>query len=140
MPNSVEKGTAVLWLKSSQLKHCFCFGKKKRKKSQTLRRMFLEGTTWEGVSTRLSGRQCLHQRPRQARSPRWGHQGWTLCSPSPCLETLLTRRPGEPPSPHSHVQPQGAACWEPPLSSATEYGFVATWTVAPKPVLHLDAP
>lgn len=129
MPNSVEKGTAVLWLKSSQLKLCFCFGKKKRKKSQTQRRVFLEGTTQEGVSGRLSGRPRLHQGPCQAGSPRWGYRGWTLCSLSPSLETLGTRRPGEPPDPHSHLQPPGASCWEPHISSVTEYGFVATWTV-----------
>ena len=133
MPNSVEKGTAVLWLKSSQLKLCFCFGKKKRKKSQTQRRMFLEGTTREGVSTRLSGRQHLHQGPRQAGSPHWGHQGWTLCSPSPSLETwspagLVSHR-----VPTVTFSPRKPPAGSPHVSSATEYGFVATWTVAPNP-------
>lgn len=136
MPNSVEKGTAVLWLKSSQLKLCFCFGKKEKKKISNTEKAVLGGNhagghlreaLWPPASApgALPGRLAL-----------LGYRGWTLCSPSPSLETLGTRRPGEPPNPHSHLQPQGASCWEPHISRATEYGFVATWTVSCSKALH----
>lgn len=124
MPNSVEKGTAVLWLKSSQLKHCFCFGKKKRKKSQTLRRISWrerrgraspQGSLAASVCTRGLAR---HVRP--AGVIRGGHcappaPAWRPCSPAGLVShrvPTVTFSPREPPagSPHSPA-PLNTASW-----------------------------
>lgn len=89
MPNSVEKGTAVLWLKSSQLKLCFCFGK--RKKNLKHRELFWRATQGghlrEALWPPASAPGAL-----PGRLAPLGYRGWTLCSPSPSLETLGTRR------------------------------------------------
>ena len=141
MPNSVEKGTAVLWLKSSQLKLCFCFGKKKRKKSQTQRRLFLEGTTQEGISGRLSGRQHLHQGPCQAGSPRWGIGGGRSAPPAPPWRPWAPAGLVSPRTPTVTFSPR-----EPPAGSPTSPAplSMALWPhgqlVAPKPFMDLDAP
>ena len=140
MPNSVEKGTAVLWLKSSQLKLCFCFGKKKRKKSQTQRRD-APGAGHGRASPGGSPAASVCTRPCPADSSCWGHQGWMLCSSSPSLETLVICRPGGPPEfPWSPSAPGSLLLGAPMAPASLSTGFMATWTVAAKPFVDGDAP
>lgn len=121
MPNSVEKGTAVLWLKSSQLKLCFCFGKKKRKKSKTQRRDVPgagHGRASPGGSPAAS--VCTRGLARQTR-PAGVIGGGRSAPPAPSWRPWSSAGLASRPSPHSHLQPQGASCWEPHVSNVAEY-------------------
>lgn len=140
MSNSVKKGIAMLWLKSSQLKLCFCFGKKVPNTEK--------GCDWsrvsEGFSRMLSDHQPLqHGPPGQARPSglfRAGHSAPLASPPSP---GPLDHPPGlmRGLSPRSHVHPRVSPAESHGVSSFIEHGGLrATRTVAPKSFADPYAP
>ena len=141
MPNSVEKGTAVLWLKSSQLKLCFCLEKRKEKNLK-----HREGCSWREPRRRaspggsLAARVCTRGLARQARPA--GVIGGGRSAPR--------APPWRPWAPAGLVSPQTPTVTfsprEPPAGSPTSPASLsmALWPhgqlVAPKPFVDLDAP